>query len=679
MIYRQAVVSTLALGGGAIAFFSLSGCGSGSVEPEHDVVSGSAAQAAGPSPPTVGSADLTTTRSTVQVTLSPPTANTPDAARSPLHRATAFTRRVAPPGAIRAPIGSLSITGPNDRVTTLPTTSDLGGAGLAPTANRGSLTSVSKRGYLVPTPGICGTGFCSQECIDPKGLGATVFNLGWTSIPNPVVYLIYWGGIGPGTAWDTGPGYDPFWNVMANTPSFWNRLMEYGIDTGGSFGGSFGFAGPTGVLTEEQLETAPQAAGFPIRPYSEPGAMVSSDIYVILLPQGTSSLFDQQTGASGHHADWVDFDGVTHPWAVIEFNGSAVFTEEVTSHEITEAATDPDGNSGYTQNGSGGLGEIADPCENQLAYIAGFQVQQIWSEDACRCVREKDLNGIDVSANGSWDFTYFRPSTATWHANGFSPNWHFGLSTDEPFTGDFNGDGRTEFAHLRIGSPSQVETLNILTGIYATHTIGTSGDVAVPGDYDGDGKTDIAVWQGGSLGLRYLSSSDGHTLVTTLWGSPGDIPVPGDYDNDGITDFAVANTSNHQWAALLSSQPGRSLVYTGDLGPGDTVVPGDFDGDGFADFAYFRNTDATWHIVYNNLHGNVGTIDHGVFGYVQQWGQPGDDPVPRDTDSDWLTDLVVWRPSNGHWYSYESSNWRGFDLGAFGSSGDLPMGRPPGP
>ena len=53
-----------------------------------------------------------------------------------------------------------------------------------------------------------------------------------------------------------------------------------------------------------------------------------------------------------------------------------------------------------------------------------------------------------------------------------------------------------------------------------------------------------------------------------------------------------------------------------------------------------------------------------------QWGAAGDVPVPGDYTADGVTDLVMWRPSDGKWYR------RGVASPSYGLPGDEPLPLP---
>jgi hypothetical protein len=483
------------------------------------------------------------------------------------------------------------------------------------------------------------------------------------SIAKPNTGMVFWG-----SAWNLAPNTDTRATFSANTQwlsttyAFWNRLNEYGVSAGGSYRGTFTYTGGvTGAnLTEAQIRsgitdaltnTAHLAAGV-------------SDIWVVMLPPGSSSQTDVVNGWSGHHDHYTaSFSGtnVDVKYAVIE--PSLGDTGAVISHELMEAASDPDLNGWFVTNG----GEIGDLCRGVAlpggaGSIGNRPVETVWSQKACACVMEKNLNALDFNGTGTPNKTVVR--NGLWIPNGGSPNWNFlGIASDIPYGGDYDGDGRTEFSLFRDGNPGTVFVLNVASGVYTQASFGKTGDIPVPGDYDGDGLTDVAVWTP-ATGVWTIRAQSTLTSRTVQWGQAGDIPVPADYDGDHKTDFAILRPSTHTWwVAYANGNPSAGATW--DVTTGDVPVPGDFNGDGKADFAYWRPTDATWHVSYQ-------------FGaaFIKQWGQNGDKPVAIDYDGDYQSDMAVWRPSNGTWYVISSGTQTGGSV-QWGQNGDVPAQRWP--
>jgi hypothetical protein len=81
-------------------------------------------------------------------------------------------------------------------------------------------------------------------------------------------------------------------------------------------------------------------------------------------------------------------------------------------------------------------------------------------------------------------------------------------------------------------------------------------------------------------------------------------------------------------------------------------VAADYDGDGITDLAVWRPTDGRWYI----LDSSTG-YDY-ARSRAYQWGHVGDIPFTGDFDGDGRSDLTVYRPSNGTWYiSFSSSGY----------------------
>jgi hypothetical protein len=137
----------------------------------------------------------------------------------------------------------------------------------------------------------------------------------------------------------------------------------------------------------------------------------------------------------------------------------------------------------------------------------------------------------------------WRPSNGTWYVIPSSnPSYpiirQWGLPGDRPVVGDFDGDGKSDFAVWRPSNGTWYVIPSSNPGAAFAQQWGFAGDIPVPGDFDGGNPAAARVVQ---------------------WGLSGDIPVPRSYDGDNKTDYAVWRPLNSTWYILPSTAPGSPM------------------------------------------------------------------------------------------------------------------------
>ena len=251
----------------------------------------------------------------------------------------------------------------------------------------------------------------------------------------------------------------------------------------------------------------------------------------------------------------------------------------------------------------------------------------------------------------------------------------FGLIDSVAITGDFNGDGVTDFGVFKDG-----EWFIDVNGngewdaedLWAK--LGTRDDKPVTGDWNGDGKTDIGIYgpawardphaikhepgipdpanttrdaqknhpprkEVAALGSRALKlTAEGKTRADLIdhvfhYGTAEDIPITGDWNGDGIDTIGIFNAGkwyrdldgNGRWSA---SDPVATFGQED-----DTPVVGDWNGDGRSQLGVYRA--GTWYLDSN---GNDRLDDEDE---VVQLGDPNDSPVVGDWDGDGRDEIGI--------------------------------------
>ncbi len=115
-------------------------------------------------------------------------------------------------------------------------------------------------------------------------------------------------------------------------------------------------------------------------------------------------------------------------------------------------------------------------------------------------------------------------------------------------------------------------------------------------------------------------------------------------------------------AANSDGVPDGDYIYTTSKATLSGTAISNFDGDGASDLAVYRPSTGVWYSLNSSNSGSQAV----------QFGISEDKIVPGDYDGDGKNDLVVWRPSTGVWYFLRSSD-NGFSAVQFGSTGDIPV------
>ncbi len=215
---------------------------------------------------------------------------------------------------------------------------------------------------------------------------------------------------------------------------------------------------------------------------------------------------------------------------------------------------------------------------------------------------------------------------------------------------DYFGTGKSNYVvNNAAGGTIRWDILRNTTGTPAQTrrvSFGLPTDTPIYGDYDGDLREDIAVWREGTAANPqshfYLlrSSASPNEFAAQPWGTFGDKPIAGDFDGDGKTDFCVTRRINNQivWIILPSGGGAVRYVTFGLASDRENSTAADFNGDGRDDLIVTR-TESNGAMTHY-----VGDANTGAGILAQQWGNSSLAPAPvlfGDFTGDNRADIAV--------------------------------------
>lgn len=176
---------------------------------------------------------------------------------------------------------------------------------------------------------------------------------------------------------------------------------------------------------------------------------------------------------------------------------------------------------------------------------------------------------------------------------GFSGSTELGMSCcpQSVAIGDFNGDGKQDFALANLfGNIIDIRLGDGIGGFSGNTQVGVGGGSAsvALGDFNGDGKQDFASanYYINTVSIRLGDGMGGFSGSTEL--AVGDGPrvvAIGDFNSDGKQDFATANFRSNTVSIRLGDGVGGFSGSTEVAAGGGALAIGDFNNDGKQDFA----------------------------------------------------------------------------------------------
>ena len=257
------------------------------------------------------------------------------------------------------------------------------------------------------------------------------------------------------------------------------------------------------------------------------------------------------------------------------------------------------------------------PGEGQARYsfIIDSHLFEAFNDEKVAMVGDYDGDGCDDIAWRSSGKTYWTINYSNGHTEDLSDS-----RTDfDPkngnqllFSGDFNGDGKTDLTWRRQGWDNWVVNLGGGGGTvlrdalgYDFFSIWGGATYGISADFDGDGKADIAWRSSGKNNwiVNYGNSTFASYTDVEPFENSFEYYITaihtGDFDGDGVNEVAWRSKSMTKWV-VNDFNSNRVFLFEDlrtDFNPSDKNqinVVGDFNGDGITDFSWRRTSWTSW-------------------------------------------------------------------------------------
>jgi hypothetical protein len=296
----------------------------------------------------------------------------------------------------------------------------------------------------------------------------------------------------------------------------------------------------------------------------------------------------------------------------------------------------------------------------------------------------------DYNGDGRTDWSWYWPRASTFvvalsNADGsvtrvYNDTSGWGDWTNGRFfsTGDFNGDGRTDWSWYAPWSRDFIVMFSNGDGRFSAVGNNTSGwgewsngRFFSTGDFNGDGRADwswYAPWSRDFIVM--FSNGDGHFSAvgnnTSGWGewSNGRFFSTGDFNGDGRTDWSWYAPWSRDFIVMFSngdghfSAVGNNTSGWGDWSNGRFFSTGDYNGDGRTDWSWYAPWSNDFIVMFSNGDGHFSAVGNNTSG----WGNWSNGAHFRtgDYNGDGRTDWSWYAPWSADFIVMKSNGAGGF-------------------